>query len=70
MRKYTHPFLKETLIQCKDGSVYMKNWLYFRSFLPLEIDFTTNKIWKKTNLNKIETNKKEIFDLNINKKIK
>jgi hypothetical protein len=47
MRKYIHPLLKETLIQLTDGSVFSKNWLYFRSFLRLDLDFTTNKIWKK-----------------------
>lgn len=58
MRKYTQPFLKETLIQAKDGSTYKKKWLYFRAFLPLEIDFTTNKLWKKVNKKELETNKK------------
>ncbi len=47
MRKYIHPYLKETMIQTKDGSLYMKRWLYFRAFLPLEIDYTKNINWKK-----------------------
>ncbi len=48
MRKYVHPYLKDTMIQIKDGSVYMKRWLYFRTFLPLEIDFSKNVIWKNS----------------------
>lgn len=48
MRKNIHPYLKETIIQTKDGSSYVKHWLYFRNFLPLEIDYTKNLNWKNT----------------------
>ncbi len=48
MRKNIHPFLKETLIQIKDNGVYLKRWLYFRDFLPLEVDYSQNDNWKKS----------------------
>lgn len=54
MRNFIHPLLKKTIIQTRDGAIYKKNWLYFRSFLPLEIDYTTNKLWKKVNKKEIK----------------
>ncbi len=47
MRKYIHPYLKETMIQTKDGAIYLKTWLYFRTYLPLEMDYIHNPLWKK-----------------------
>ena len=51
MRKNTHPVLIETKIQSKDGAVYKKKWLFFRTSLPLEIDSQKQPLWKKVNKN-------------------
>jgi hypothetical protein len=48
MKRNTHPFLIETTIQNKDGSVYKKRWLFFRSNLPLEVDVNSQSLWKKS----------------------
>lgn len=47
MKKETHPHRVQSIIQMKDGAVYVKKWLYFRSNLQLEVDFTTQSFWKK-----------------------
>ncbi len=66
MRKLIHPKKAETIIKLRDGSLYIKKWLYFRNFLPLEVDITSNKKWKNkkllklNDLEKIISNKKTI----------
>lgn len=62
MRKYIHPQLKETIIQTKEGAIYLKRWLYFRNYLLLDIDTSKNLLWKK------EVNVKEKFNINNLKK--
>ena len=47
MKKQTHPILTKTLIQMKDGSTYVKSWLFFRPILSLEIDFLAHSFWRK-----------------------
>ena len=47
MKKQTHPQTIVSLIQNKDGSFFIKKWLYFRSSLFLETDLSSNTIWKK-----------------------
>ncbi len=47
MKQNTHPFLIDTKIQLKDGSIYKKRWLFFRSILPLEVDVNSHALWKK-----------------------
>lgn len=47
MKKQTHPYLTKTLVQTKDGSAYIKRWLFFRGTLPLEIDFLSHSFWRK-----------------------
>jgi hypothetical protein len=44
MKKNTHPFLIETKIQLKDGAIYKKKWLFFRTTLPLEVDLSSHNI--------------------------
>lgn len=63
MRKNTHPVLIETKIQSKDGALYKKKWLFFRSSLPLEIDSQKQPLWKKgyKNANAIFNTYKEIL---------
>ncbi len=48
MKKHTHPFLNKTLIEMKDGSTFWKKWLFFRKTLLLEIDASSNNLWKKS----------------------
>lgn len=66
MRKKIHPKLITTTIQLKDGSVYDKGWLFFKSSLFLETDLTSNVFWKKQNLNKSTSLKKQIDKKNAN----
>lgn len=47
MKTQTHPFLIETKIQFKDGSIYKKKWQFFRMTLPLEVDAQSQLLWKK-----------------------
>lgn len=47
MKTQTHPFLIETKIQFKDGSIYKKRWQFFRAILPLEVDSQSQSLWKK-----------------------
>lgn len=47
MKTHTHPYLIETKIQFKDGSLYKKRWQFFRTTLPLEVDATAQNLWKK-----------------------
>jgi ribosomal protein L31 len=47
MKKNIHPKLITTLIQLKDGSTYLKRWLFFKSVLSLEIDYLGHIFWKK-----------------------
>lgn len=51
MRIQRHPVRIQTLVQLKDGSVYGKRWLYYRSALSLDVDMTTNPKWRKTYIN-------------------
>ena len=60
MRKLIHPKKAETIIKLRDGSLYIKKWLYFRNFLPLEIDITSNKKWKNKKLLKLNVLDKTI----------
>jgi hypothetical protein len=46
MKLYTHPKLNLTSIQIKDGALYTKRWLFFRSTLSLEIDVTSHRFWQ------------------------
>jgi ribosomal protein L31 len=46
MKKNTHPSLNQTVIQLKDGALYMKRWLFFRPSLSLEVDVTLHPIWR------------------------
>ena len=48
MKKQTHPLVKKTMVQNKDGSFYQKRWLYFKLSLYLDVDLTSNIIWKET----------------------
>jgi len=45
MRKQRHPYKITTKVQLKDGSIYWKRWLYFRSTLLLDNDLTNNLRW-------------------------
>jgi len=47
MKKQTHPKLTTTLIQTKDGSTYLKRWLFFRNVLSLEVDYLAHAFWRK-----------------------
>ena len=47
MKKAIHPIQSKTIIKMRDGSTYVKKWLYFKFFLPLETDISWNKKWKK-----------------------
>lgn len=47
MKLYTHPKLNLTVIQIKDGSIYVKRWLVFRTNISLEIDISSHLIWVK-----------------------
>ncbi len=60
MRKLIHPKKAETIIKLRDGSLYIKKWLYFRNFLPLEVDITSNKKWKNKKLLKLNVLDKTI----------
>jgi len=51
MKTNTHPFLVDTKIQFKDGSIYKKRWLFFRATLPLEVDVNSQSLWKKETKN-------------------
>lgn len=51
MKKQTHPLIKKTTIHAKDGSFYKKRWLYFRQSLYLDIDITSNFMWKEAQKN-------------------
>jgi len=62
MKKQTAPKLAKTLIQSKDGSIFTKKWIFFRDFLPLEIDITSHTTWMEgkkisNNVSKIKKNK-------------
>lgn len=50
MKTNTHPFLIETKIQFKDGSIYKKRWQFFRTTLPLETDTNSLSLWKKESI--------------------
>ena len=47
MKIYTHPQVTVTTIQTKDGALYTKRWLFFKSNLSLEIDLNSHKLWTK-----------------------
>lgn len=47
MKQYTHPKNHLTCIQTKEGALYNKRWLFFRSTLSLETDLSSHKIWQK-----------------------
>jgi hypothetical protein len=61
LKKQTSPKLSKTLIQAKDGAIFSKKWLFFRDFLPLEIDITSHFGWlenkKSTGVQKITIKK-------------
>ena len=57
MKQYTHPPYSFTLIRQKDGSSYIKQWVYNRANLILEGD---QKIWDSIHITKIY----KIFFLN------
>ena len=63
MKKGIYPNLYQTIIQMKNGSSYLKKWLFFRKELPLDIDVNSNNLWKK-NLIK----RKNIKNLTLNTK--
>jgi hypothetical protein len=51
MKKQSYPKMFKTVIQSKDGALLKKKWLFFKDFLPLEIDITSHLQWcKKSNL--------------------
>lgn len=60
MKTNTHPFLVDTKIQFKDGSIYKKRWLFFRSTLPLEVDVNSQSLWKKDIKNQEKFSNKSI----------
>ncbi len=61
MRIQRHPVRIQTLVQLKDGSVYGKRWLYYRSALSLDVDMTTNPKWRKNYINYLKyTGKKKL----------
>jgi len=47
MKKQIHPKTTKTLIQMKDGSTYIKRWLFFRNVLSLEVDYLARAFWRK-----------------------
>ena len=53
MKKQTHPKTTKTLIQTKDGSTYIKEWLFFRNVLSLEVDYLAHTYWRKKKIKKI-----------------
>lgn len=60
MKKQKHPQRIETLIQLKDGAIYCKKWLFFKSALPLDVDLLSNPKWKKLLHNATKLPKKSI----------
>ena len=52
MQKSVHPQTISTVIRGKDGSFFMKHWLYFRDVLQLEIDTNSHPTWTLSTSNK------------------
>lgn len=49
MQTNIHPPLFGTVIYGKDGTTWVKRWPLGRSFLMLEVDFSTHKTWGRFN---------------------
>jgi len=47
MQKQTHPSKIKTKLQIKNGSLYLKKWLFFRDDLILDVDYTIKLRWQK-----------------------
>lgn len=47
MKRVTHPQLEQSVIQWKDGSLYLKQWLYFRPILHVDVEIEKHLLWKK-----------------------
>ena len=60
MKQYTHPKVATTLVQMTDGSFFIKKWIFFKEFLPLEIDVKSHVWW-------IEKEKTSILKSNLKK---
>ena len=67
MQKLVHPQTTATVIRCKDGSFFLKHWLYFRDALQLETDVTSNTIWtvrKRYNYDDINNGVEKLYNFN------
>lgn len=42
MKLFTHPQTVFTKVVSKDGTSYTKNWVFFKSILPLELRVTSS----------------------------
>ena len=51
MKKNTHPQLQISQIILKNGSTYLKKWVYFRKNLKTDSDFLKNSLWHSKNKN-------------------
>lgn len=63
MKLYTHPKLSLTSVHTKDGGLYTKRWLFFRSTLSLEIDLTSHRNWQADKKIKKSQLTKTLIDL-------
>lgn len=48
MKNSIQPKKYITYIQQKDGSLYIKNWLFFKSALQLDVDVLSSAKWKQS----------------------
>ncbi len=48
MKISIQPKKYRTYVQQKDGSLYIKNWLFFKSALQLDVDLLSSAKWKQS----------------------
>lgn len=46
MKKNTHPQLTTSQIILKNGSTYLKKWVYFKKNLKTDSDFLRHSLWQ------------------------
>jgi len=68
MKKQLHPQRFLSIIQLQDGTFLRKRWLYFRDYLRVEIDTSSNKIWTEDTLSTMQTTLKVVNKKNQNNK--
>lgn len=47
MKLFTHPVTVKTKVVSKDGTSYIKNWVFFKTMLPLELRVTSSLFLNK-----------------------